>query len=154
MRLQFPLKIEFEITSRCNLKCNHCMIEINKKKNELNALEIKKLIDDWHKCGLMELQFTGGEPTIRSDLIEIIEYSRQKGLKVLLSTNGTLIFSLSVMIAEENFIVITASLCVFPSGKNDFTRLLLFVVLHENTIKKNANNMLIIKNLFLSIFIP
>ena len=90
MRLKFPLKIEFEITSSCNLKCKHCMLNLRDKR-ELDSQKIKRLIDEWIHNGLLELQLTGGEPLLRSDLLDIIEYARSRGLKVLLSTNGMLI---------------------------------------------------------------
>ena len=90
MRLSFPLKIEFEITSMCNLKCKHCMLNLT-PKNELDKQSICDLIDDWVDNGLLELQLTGGEPLLRNDITDIIKYARSKGLKVLVSTNGTLI---------------------------------------------------------------
>ena len=90
MRIQFPLKIEFEITSKCNLGCKHCMLKLSQKE-EMSKLQICGLIDEWVSNGLLELQLTGGEPLLRNDLLDIILYARKKGLKVLVSTNGTLI---------------------------------------------------------------
>ena len=90
MRIQFPLKVEFEITSRCNLGCRHCMVNTNQSNiQELTTDEIFKLIDDWVANGLLEFQLTGGEPTLRDDMIDVAEYAISKGLKVLISTNGT-----------------------------------------------------------------
>lgn len=90
MRLSFPLKVEFEITSACNLRCNHCMLD-HIHSTELKYETITALIDKWAEDGLLELQFTGGEPLLRDDLIDLVEYARNKGIKVLISTNGTLI---------------------------------------------------------------
>lgn len=90
MRIKFPLKIEFEITTKCNMHCKHCMLQLEPSE-ELSKDVIVKHIDNWVASGLLELQFTGGEPFLREDMVELVEYATQKGLKVLISTNGTLI---------------------------------------------------------------
>nr|VFK64648.1 MAG: radical SAM additional 4Fe4S-binding SPASM domain-containing protein [Candidatus Kentron sp. UNK]VFK71165.1 MAG: radical SAM additional 4Fe4S-binding SPASM domain-containing protein [Candidatus Kentron sp. UNK] len=91
-RLNFPLKVELELTARCNLRCQHCMVEHkNSGEGELSGATIKSLIDDWSEEGLLELQFTGGEPTIRPDFVDLVEYACERGIKVLVSSNGTLI---------------------------------------------------------------
>lgn len=89
--LKFPLKVEYEITSRCNFNCIHCMSKTNRNGNELSYTEIRELIDQLVDENTVEMQFTGGEPFIREDLVEHIRYANEKGLKVLVSSNGSLI---------------------------------------------------------------
>ncbi len=78
---------------RCNLKCVHCYaqsrdIEYN---NELTTQQGKELIDDLAQFGAPVILFSGGEPLMRPDLPELAQYARQKGMRAVISTNGTLI---------------------------------------------------------------
>ncbi|MFW9972529.1 MAG: radical SAM protein, partial [Candidatus Odinarchaeota archaeon] len=95
VRLMFPLKVEFELTKKCNLSCNHCMIKNieveSSHKEELSTDEIKKTIDYLNKKNIIEIQFTGGEPFFRKDLPDIAKYVDKKKIKVLISSNGTII---------------------------------------------------------------
>lgn len=79
------------ITNRCQLTCEHCLMASysNSAKEELTTEEIKRLID---KSGnLTSIQFFGGEPTLRPDLIELIKYASERTIFVILDTNGLLI---------------------------------------------------------------
>ncbi len=92
----FPNHPVLEITSRCNLKCIHCHAgNINKNSNnffELSTSQVKNLIDDIRKVNEFRMiVFTGGEPFVRDDLIEILEYSKYKGFVNVIATNATLI---------------------------------------------------------------
>ncbi len=58
--------------------------------DELNTAGMFKIIDKLDKLGVVYIQLTGGEPFLRPDLAEIINYIKRKGLSVLVSTNGTL----------------------------------------------------------------
>lgn len=75
----------------CNQKCVHCYAAGQKQGNEkeLTTLEWKKIIDKCRKIGIPQITFTGGEPTIRKDLIELIEYSKWFVTRV--NTNGVLL---------------------------------------------------------------
>jgi len=67
------------------------MTKTNKKGKELSYGEIRNIIDQIVDEGAVELQFTGGEPFVREDLVDHIKYANEKGLKVLVSSNGSLI---------------------------------------------------------------
>ena len=89
-------RVELEITHRCNLNCIHCYLPYlqktrNEGLNELTTNEIYLLIDQISLTGIPEIHFTGGEPLMRKDIIELMRYSHKKGLKTVLETNGTLI---------------------------------------------------------------
>ncbi len=85
--------VVWNITRRCNLKCVHCYAQAKDMlfKNELSTEEGKNLIDDLAQFGVPVLLFSGGEPTIRQDLPELAAYAVKKGMRAVISTNGTLI---------------------------------------------------------------
>lgn len=80
-------------TRRCNLKCIHCYIDAKRtqESGELTTQEAKILIDDLVVFGAPVFLFSGGEPFIREDLFELGKYAKDKGLRTVISTNGTLI---------------------------------------------------------------
>ncbi|MEW5693306.1 MAG: radical SAM protein [Candidatus Hydrogenedentota bacterium] len=83
--------IFLETTNLCNLNCIHCR-RINKNNNQqLNFKEIKRLIDDISLQYSPLFVLSGGEPLMRKDIFEIIEYSATTGLATALASNGTLI---------------------------------------------------------------
>ncbi len=90
--LKAPIMVNWEITQGCNLRCLHCYNGSGKPlRSELSTSEAKRVLDDLKSCEVIWVAITGGEPLMRSDLFEIVEYARKIGLSVLLSSNGTLI---------------------------------------------------------------
>jgi 12,18-didecarboxysiroheme deacetylase len=78
---------------RCNLKCVHCYAHSKdiEYKDELTTAQGKELMDDLAQFGAPVILFSGGEPTMRKDLPELAMYARYKGMRAVISTNGTLI---------------------------------------------------------------
>ena len=95
--LQFSIDkrpvVVWNITRRCNLKCVHCYAHAKNIPfdNELSATEGKNLIDDLAEFGVPVILFSGGEPLVRKDLPELAGYAVKKGMRAVISTNGTLI---------------------------------------------------------------
>jgi len=85
--------VVWNITRRCNLKCIHCYAQAKDQvfDNELTTDEGKNLIDDLSQYKVPVLLLSGGEPTIRKDLPELAAYAIEKGMRAVISTNGTLI---------------------------------------------------------------
>jgi len=85
--------VVWNITRKCNLKCVHCYAQAKdiSFENELSTKEGKKLLDDLAQFGVPVVLFSGGEPTIRKDLPELAAYAVEKGMRAVISTNGTLI---------------------------------------------------------------
>jgi len=85
--------VVWNMTRRCNLKCVHCYAQAKdiEFKDELSTEEGKALIDDLAAFGSPVMLFSGGEPTMRKDLPELAAYAREKGMRAVISTNGTLI---------------------------------------------------------------
>lgn len=85
--------VVWNCTQRCNLKCVHCYAQSEDRDypGEMSTEEGKAMIDDLAEFGAPVLLFSGGEPTIRKDLLELMHYAKSKGMRVVISTNGTLI---------------------------------------------------------------
>jgi len=85
--------VAWNITRACNLHCKHCYSNSDSRcgEHELSTTEAKTVIDDLAQFGVPVILFSGGEPILRQDLFELIEHSRTRGIKTVLSTNGTLI---------------------------------------------------------------
>jgi 12,18-didecarboxysiroheme deacetylase len=82
----------WNVTKKCNLHCRHCYAATSlSSEPELTFKEGKKLIDDLSAFGCPVILFSGGEPLIRADLPELADYAVSKGLRAVISTNGTLI---------------------------------------------------------------
>jgi len=91
-RLSAPLLVEFEITNKCNLACKHCYANAGKEfENELSTKEAKNVLNQLKRAGVPIVCFTGGEPFLRKDLFELLEYAKRVGITIILTTNGTLI---------------------------------------------------------------
>ena len=85
--------VVWNCTRTCNLKCVHCYSGSKNQhyEGELSTAEGKTLIDSLADFGAPVILFSGGEPFLRPDLYELIEYAGGKGLRTVISTNGTLI---------------------------------------------------------------
>jgi len=85
--------VVWNATRRCNLRCVHCYAHAKDKEfdNELSFDEGIRLIDDLAGFGVPVLLFSGGEPLMREDLPELAAYAVKKGMRAVISTNGTLI---------------------------------------------------------------
>lgn len=88
-----PALVSWNTTKACNLRCEHCYRDaMYKLENELTTEEGFRLIDDISelndKCILI---LSGGEPLMREDIFDLARYASDRGLRVVLGTNGTLI---------------------------------------------------------------
>ena len=85
-----PLSVHLDVTYRCNERCEHCYLD-HDGDGEMNTGEIKTLLDQLAAAGVFFLTVSGGEPLIRPDCFEIIEYARKLRFNVKLKTNAILI---------------------------------------------------------------
>ncbi|MEE9120476.1 MAG: 12,18-didecarboxysiroheme deacetylase [Syntrophobacteria bacterium] len=85
--------VVWNITRSCNLKCVHCYAHATAEaaKEELSTEEGKQLLDDLAEFGTPVVLFSGGEPLVRKDLVELADYAVKLGMRAVISTNGTLI---------------------------------------------------------------
>ncbi len=96
----FSFFVQWHLTERCNLHCRHCYQKVAVSEMNLTELcraidNVKSAIDSWAIEYGMEISssfhFTGGEPLVRRDLLEILGYARSKKYATALMSNGTLI---------------------------------------------------------------
>lgn len=79
-------------TYKCNLNCIMCDLpKMFKNCKDLPLGTIKRIIRESKEIGFKELVLTGGEPLLRDDIFEIIQYAKSKGFIINLNTNATLI---------------------------------------------------------------
>ncbi|GAG63398.1 unnamed protein product [marine sediment metagenome] len=95
--------IQWDSTNDCNLRCHHCYHNEEGQKNHIqgknslmNLDEVKSMIDDlvdttqrWDMVSRFHI--SGGEPLMRKDLLNILDYTQQNGVPTRLLTNGTII---------------------------------------------------------------
>ncbi len=85
--------IAWEVTRNCNLSCIHCRASATSGpySGELNLDECKKIIDEIASFASPTVILTGGEPLMRDDIFDIIEYGTLKGLRIVIAINGSLL---------------------------------------------------------------
>jgi radical SAM protein with 4Fe4S-binding SPASM domain len=90
---RLPLHVQFEVTSRCNFACQHCyvnqpMASKKARRSELTTEEVYRLLDEMAESSILWLNFTGGDPFVRSDFMDIYRYANNKGFIISIFTNG------------------------------------------------------------------
>eukprot|EP00808_Paulinella_micropora_P021034 g53044.t1 len=93
---RFHTYLRVSLTERCNLRCTYCMpaegVALTPKQELLTSEELLRLVDLFVREGVKKVRFTGGEPTMRKDLVQIVQQTgqlRASGLTdIALTTNG------------------------------------------------------------------
>lgn len=88
--LGMPLWLVVELTYKCPLQCPWCSnpVDFHKYRNELSTEEWKAVLAEGRRLGSLQLGFTGGEPMLRKDLEELVEYADNIGYYTNLITSG------------------------------------------------------------------
>ena len=88
-----PYAMLCELTHRCPLSCPYCSnpVELELKSNEISTDLWKTALSDGAKIGILQAHFSGGEPTARKDLEELVNHASKIGLYTNLITSGVLI---------------------------------------------------------------
>ena len=89
-RKRIPTNLMFSVTDRCNARCKYCSVPL-RAKPELATAEVFRLIDEFVDLGGSRIALWGGEPLVRGDIVEIIDYCKSKKLLTSLDTNGYLV---------------------------------------------------------------
>ncbi len=88
--LQAPICLTWELTYACNLACIHCLSSSGRRDpNELSEAEAKSVVDELAAMQVFYVNVGGGEPMLRPDFFELLEYAVDRGVGVKFSTNGT-----------------------------------------------------------------
>jgi radical SAM protein with 4Fe4S-binding SPASM domain len=86
-----PIQVSWEITAKCNLKCVYCYTNSPRALKELKREECFKLLEELKDFGVLRIVFTGGEPFLREDFLEILRYASLLGFFSNVITNGSLL---------------------------------------------------------------
>jgi mycofactocin radical SAM maturase len=88
--LDAPICLTWELTYACNLACIHCLSSSGRRDpNELTTAEAKAVIDEMRALQVFYVNIGGGEPMIRPDFFELMDYATSNGVGVKFSTNGS-----------------------------------------------------------------
>ncbi len=83
-----PYRMDLAITYRCNNDCSHCYNARTRDYPELSTHDWQRILDKCWEIGIPHVVFTGGEPTLRNDLPELIAHAEKNGQITGLNTNG------------------------------------------------------------------
>jgi len=118
-------EIRLEVTRHCNCKCYFChnqntfAKEGRLTKKDLSTEQIKYIIDQVSLTKVSKLRFTGGEPLVKPDILELIKYAKSKGLQVRLNTNGTLIDKKTAEVLKKYVDTVLISVLSVEKEEND-----------------------------------
>lgn len=98
-----PVSVVLELTTKCNLNCEHCYLPKHSNAG-LNTKTVTNLLTDLCKLGVSHVLFTGGEILLREDLFELIRVARSLHMRVTLLSNGTLLNEQKIQQLSELFI--------------------------------------------------
>ena len=89
-----PQVLQISLTYRCNLRCKMCNIAgLLPQEEELSTEQVYRVINEAKDYGIKEILLTGGEPFLRKDIFQICNYSAEKKLRSIITTNGICIDS-------------------------------------------------------------
>jgi len=92
---RLPLEGNIDLTYRCNNDCVHCWLRVSpgapETKDELSFAEIRRIVEEARAMGCRSWGISGGEPMIRPDFSDILEFILSRSRSYALNTNGTLI---------------------------------------------------------------
>ncbi|MCO5130821.1 MAG: pyrroloquinoline quinone biosynthesis protein PqqE [Xanthobacteraceae bacterium] len=88
-----PLAVLAELTHRCPLQCPYCSnpLELDRAATELSTDEWKNVLSELAEIGVLQIHFSGGEPTARKDLVELVRHATEVGLYSNLITSAVLL---------------------------------------------------------------
>lgn len=113
MTLERKPVVVWNLTRTCNLKCLHCYSDsaAGKYEGELTTQEALGVIEDLAQFKCPAVLFSGGEPLLRNDIFELACSAKERGLRVTLSSNGTLITrAMAEKIKKSGFVYVGLSL--------------------------------------------
>ena len=122
--LDAPICLTWELTYACNLSCVHCLSSSGRRDpNELSTDEAKAVIDELQRMQVFYVNIGGGEPTVRSDFWELLDYAIAHDVGVKFSTNGVkLDAARAAQLAATDYVDVQISLDGATAEVNDHVR--------------------------------
>ncbi|KAA9133684.1 mycofactocin radical SAM maturase [Microbacterium caowuchunii] len=122
--LDAPICLTWELTYACNLSCVHCLSSSGRRDpRELSTDECKAIIDELERMQVFYVNIGGGEPTVRSDFWELLDYATAHHVGVKFSTNGVKITpEVAAKLAANDYVDVQISLDGATAEVNDAIR--------------------------------
>ena len=122
--LDAPICLTWELTYACNLACVHCLSSSGRRDpHELSTAECKAVIDEFERMQIFYVNIGGGEPTIRADFWELVDYATGHHVGVKFSTNGSRITTeVAQRMASSDYVDVQISLDGATDEINDAVR--------------------------------
>lgn len=122
--LDAPICLTWELTYACNLSCVHCLSSSGRRDpRELSTEECFRVIDELERLQVFYVNIGGGEPMLRPDFFDILEYSVEHHVGVKFSTNGTYIDEERARrLAAMDYLDVQISIDGADAGVNDLVR--------------------------------
>jgi mycofactocin radical SAM maturase len=122
--LDAPICLTWELTYACNLACVHCLSSSGRRDpRELSTAECKAVIDELEAMQVFYVNIGGGEPTVRSDFWELVDYATAHHVGVKFSTNGVRITpQVAKRLAASDYVDVQVSLDGATPDVNDAVR--------------------------------
>jgi mycofactocin biosynthetic radical S-adenosylmethionine protein MftC len=122
--LDAPICLTWELTYACNLACVHCLSSSGRRDpGELSTDECKRVIDELERMQVFYVNIGGGEPTVRADFWELVDYATAHHVGVKFSTNGLKITpEVSARLAGSDYVDVQISLDGATAEVNDAVR--------------------------------
>jgi len=103
-----PFAVQFSITSKCNSRCNYCYAKyFERTLPELDTARIKKIVSGLARFGTKRLSLVGGEPLVKKDISQIIDFIKKKNLECALTSNGYLVPNLLETVKKLDLLVLS-----------------------------------------------
>ena len=122
--LNAPICLTWELTYACNLACVHCLSSSGRRDpRELSTEQCKAVIDELQRMQVFYVNIGGGEPTVRSDFWELLDYAVSHDVGVKFSTNGVRLTSeRAARLAATDYVDVQISLDGATAEVNDAVR--------------------------------
>ncbi|WP_433527340.1 mycofactocin radical SAM maturase [Nocardia pseudovaccinii] len=122
--LAAPICLTWELTYACNLSCVHCLSSSGRRDpRELSTEQCKALIDEFERMQIFYVNIGGGEPTVRPDFWELVDYATAHHVGVKFSTNGVRITpEVAARLAASDYVDVQISLDGADAEVNDAVR--------------------------------
>jgi mycofactocin radical SAM maturase len=122
--LEAPICLTWELTYACNLACAHCLSSSGRRDpRELTTDECKQVIDELERMQVFYVNIGGGEPTVRRDFWELVDYATAHHVGVKFSTNGSRITpQVAQQIAGSDYVDVQVSIDGATAAVNDAVR--------------------------------
>ena len=122
--LDAPICLTWELTYACNLACVHCLSSSGQRDPaELTTAQAKAVLDELRDLQVFYINIGGGEPMIRRDFFELVEYALSNQIGVKFSTNGAFIDAARAQrLAAMDYLDIQISLDGLDEATNDAVR--------------------------------